>query len=163
MAKKVDYTNLNNLSTDPLMDKTLGAIVGTPSSDPVESKTPVEGTPAKKKKNKTPTSKMKDTIDKTSSTQKTTEVGALTEGNQRNVPEYHKEVVEIEGVGPVEKTISASGNIIGRRNVPTSEKKKPITLTLSPKLYDKVKEKAAADHRTTSEYLAIIIEKHLNE
>ena len=76
---------------------------------------------------------------------------------------YRKEKMEIEGVGVVEKVISEKGNIIGRPNRPKKDKKRPISLTLPPDLYDLVKERAAADHRTTSEYLAIIIEEYLRK
>ncbi len=85
------------------------------------------------------------------------------EKNQDKKPRnYHKEVIVIDGEEK-EKTISEKGNIIGRKNVNVKEKKKPITFTLKPDLYDEVIERAKKDHRTVSEYLAIIVEEHLTK
>ncbi len=153
MAKKgIDLTNLDNL-TDPLMDKTLGALVGSPAKKTTAKNSPQSKKTSDRQKQPTPQEASHSIVADTPET----------ESPPPSKYSYHTEKREVEGVGVVEKVISKKGNVIGRPNVPTKVKKKPITLTLTPELYDLVKERAASDHRTTSEYLAMIIEEHLRE
>ena len=152
MRKQMDLSNLANLATDPIMDKVVGTLVDT--STPKKASEP-------KKKSNTATKK-KASVPKPKSKQEKIEPTA-TSSDEKVLYNYRKEELDIEGVGKVQKVISEKGRIIGRPNKATKEKKKPITLTLPPALYDLVKENASADHRTTSEYLAMIIEDYFNK
>lgn len=146
--KKFDTTNLNRISTDPIMDQTIHTIVGT-SSEKEHDDYVLEETDFFQ-----PDGEL-------STIEKDTKAEAHTD--HRTTYNYRKTELDIDGVGVIEKVISEKGKIIGRPNTPIKEKKKPITLTLRPELYDMVKEKAASDHRTTSEYLAMIIEDYLSK
>ena len=145
-GKTIDMSNLNNMTTDPLMDQTVGILIG---SNPPKELSSTE--------NETSVQPQKQTAHKPGPKKKEKQHEEKTTYN------YRKEKRNIKGVGVVDKVVSEKGEIIGRPSKPIKEKKKPITLTLSPDLYDLVKKRAAADHRTTSEYLAMIIEKHFKK
>ena len=142
---KFDMTNLNNMATDPLMDRTVNDLISVPENKDTNN-TEKEGTD---KNQKEPINRFNGEA-------------SDAEDTHKKLYNYRKEKREIAGVGVISKTVSESGKVIGRPSKPIKVKKKPITLTLTPELYDVVKERAAADHRTTSEYLAIIVESYFN-
>ncbi len=146
MAKKFDISNLNRIATDPIMDQTINAIVGAPAEEQNASVPDLKEVSGKQKEvNRKKSSKKKPAADP----------------EPHATYNYKKTEMEVAGVGFIEKVVSEKGKIIGRPNTPIKEKKRPITLTLKPELYDMVKERAMSDHRTTSEYLAMIIEDYL--
>lgn len=138
MPKKINMTNMETLINNPV-EKSVKALIDIPETNYVD----------------------KEHTDYDSSTHQHNTAISESSENQHQKYNYSRETINVEGVGTVEKVISEKGKIIGRPNKPTKVKKKPITLTLTPDLYDKVKENAASEHRTTSEYLAMIIEDYL--
>ena len=150
MAKKINMSNLTNMTTDPLMDQTLGKIVGKTVNEASET---------------TESSKRPSNIAAKKSTAIQSDASKGKNNNKSQdiiLSNYKKKKVEIEGVGVVEKLVSEKGKIMGRPSIPISEKKKTISFTLSPEIYDLVKKRAAADRRSTSEYIAIIVEEYLS-
>ncbi len=159
MAKnKFDTKNLE-IMTDPNIDQSLRTILGGPN----EENAPKEVADSKATK-KEPASKKRKTSKGTTPKKQENAMSSPAQDPTNHIRyNYSKQTVDVDGVGTVEKVVSEKGKIIGRPSKPIKEKKKPITLTLTPELYDLVKERATADRRTTSEFLAIIIEEYFKE